>query len=123
MQCMMRTWCMHELYVLTNLRKIKKILAYSSVAYTRSLNNDTSRSIGNIVSVPVENCILAQQFLIYHSMKVVNLHTSHTPLCIRRWPHPIIVLMTASSPKGRKHPTCRYLCMNMRATCKYSSTI
>jgi hypothetical protein len=42
--------------------KKKKILAYSSVAYTRSLNNGTSRSAGNVVSVPTENCILAQQF-------------------------------------------------------------
>jgi hypothetical protein len=38
---------------------------------------------------------------IYHTKEAVNLHTPHTPQWIRRWPHPIIVLMTASSPKGR----------------------
>jgi hypothetical protein len=43
-------------------RKNFKILAYSSVAYTRSLKMITSCSIGDIVSVPTENCILAQQF-------------------------------------------------------------
>jgi hypothetical protein len=43
-------------------RKNFKILAYRSVAYTRSLNNDSSRSTGDVVSVPAENYISAQQF-------------------------------------------------------------
>jgi hypothetical protein len=43
-------------------RKNLKFLAYSLVAYTSSLNTITSRSTGNIVSVPAENCISAQQF-------------------------------------------------------------
>jgi hypothetical protein len=53
-------------------RKSLKFLAYSSVAYACSLNTITSRSTGNVVSVPVENCISTQQLPKYHTRKAVN---------------------------------------------------
>jgi hypothetical protein len=78
MQCMMRTWCMHEPYVLTNLGRILKF--YRIVRWhTHVLSiTITSRSTGDVVSVPAENCISAQQFPKNTHKKSNELNTFHT---------------------------------------------
>jgi hypothetical protein len=52
MQCMMRTWCMHEPYVLTNLGRILRIVRWHTHV---SQLAKTSRSNGKRCYVPAED--------------------------------------------------------------------